>query len=191
MKLNHVMLDLETTGTKVGCAPVSIGAVKLCASTLYIDEKNSFYRAIDLESSMRFGLGVSPSTIKWWMQQSEEARAVFNDPNAVGLQQALVEFAEWVAEDGDYSEVQVWGNGAGFDQPILEHAYAVVDIIQPWNHWNARCYRTKRAEAPMVNAPNRVGTHHHALDDALTQARHLCAIWAYEGVTPPVGVLQA
>ena len=174
--LNDVMVDLETLGRKAGCVIVSIGAVKFDPLTGFVDEANSFYRAITVESAMRFGLHVDPGTLKWWMQQSDAARAVFNDSEAVGIQQALVEFAEWVAEDGDCGSVKMWGNGASFDNSILSAAYEAVDILQPWNFWNDRCYRTIKAlnpQAPFV----REGTHHNAVDDAVSQAKHLVSMF--------------
>ncbi len=177
--LTNVMVDLETLGRRAGCAIVSIGAVKFDPLSGFVDTDNAFYRAITVESAVRFGLHIDPSTLKWWMQQDDAARAVFNDPEAVGIQQALVEFAEWADEDGEYDGIKLWGNGASFDNPILSAAYEAVDIIQPWKFWNDRCYRTKKAECPQVPFV-RIGTHHNAVDDALSQARHLCDILAYQ-----------
>lgn len=182
--LTNVMVDLETLGRRAGCVIVSIGAVKFDPVTGFVDTDNSFYRAITVESAMRFGLTIDPGTLKWWMQQSKEARAVFNDPDAVTIQQALVEFAEWVADDGEYGAVKMWGNGASFDNPILSAAYEAVDIITPWMFWNDRCYRTKKAECPQVPF-NRVGVHHNAVDDAVSQAIHLCAILAHQRGAAP------
>ena len=183
--MDDVMVDLETLGRRAGCIIPAIGAVKFDPMTGVVDEENSFYRAITVESCARFGLGFDPSTVKWWLDQSKEARAVFSDPNAVGIQQALVEFAEWCDEDGNYGDIKMWGNGASFDNPILSAAYERVDIIQPWEFWNDRCYRTKKADYPEVKFV-RKGIAHHALDDAISQAHHLCAIYAKQfGLATP------
>ena len=179
MILNDVMVDLETLGKRAGCVIVSIGAVKFDPKTGFVDVDNSFYKAITVESAMRYGLTVDPDTLRWWMRQSKEAQFVFNDPAATSLQAALVEFAEWVDEDGVYGDIKMWGNGASFDNPILAAAFEAVDIIQPWQFWNDRCYRTKKAEAKAVPF-NRVGLAHNALDDAVSQAHHLCQIYAAE-----------
>lgn len=177
--LNDVMVDIETLGRRAGCAIVSIGAVKFDPKAGFVDTDNSFYRVITVESAMRHGLTVDPSTLRWWMRQSKEAQFVFNDPSATSLQAALVEFAEWVGEDGGYGDVQMWGNGASFDNPILAAGFEAIDVIQPWRYWNDRCYRTRSAEAKAVPF-NRVGLAHNALDDAVSQAIHLCAIYAAE-----------
>lgn len=178
-KLNDVMVDLETLGRRAGCVIVSIGAVKFDPKTGFVDTNASFYRAITVESAMRYGLRVDPDTLRWWMRQSNEARAVFDDPSATSIQAALVEFAEWVDEEGEYDNVKMWGNGASFDNPILAAGFEAVDIIQPWHFWNDRCYRTKKAEHREVPF-NPVGLAHHALDDAVSQAHHLCDIFAAE-----------
>jgi exodeoxyribonuclease VIII len=47
--------------------------------------------------------------------------------------------------------------------------------MQPWRHWNDRCYRTVKSLYPDVKL-ERVGTHHNAVDDAESQARHLIAM---------------
>lgn len=179
MILNDVMVDLETLGKRAGSVILSIGAVKFDPKTGFVDTNGSFYRAVTLESAVRYGLTIDPDTLRWWMRQTKEAQAVFNDPTAVSIQAALVEFAEWCDEDGNYDDIKMWGNGASFDNPILAAAFEAVDIIQPWKFWNDRCYRTKKAEAKHVPF-NRVGLAHNALDDAVSQATHLCQIYAAE-----------
>ena len=179
MVLNNVMVDLETLGRRAGCVIVSVGAVKFDPQTGFVDTDNTFYKAITVESAMRYGLRVDPDTLRWWMRQSDAARAVFDDPNATSIQAALVQFAVWVSEDGEYDNVKMWGNGASFDNPILAAGFEAVDIIQPWQFWNDRCYRTKKADHRDIPL-NHNGVAHNALDDAVAQAHHLCAIFAAE-----------
>jgi len=148
-------------------------------TTGFVDVDNAFYEVVDIEYSMRAGLVAEADTLKWWMKQSDEARAVFSSPDAVSLPAALVRFAEWVSDDGDYGDVKMWGNGAGFDNPILSAAFAAGGIKQPWYHRNDRCYRTKCADykhLPFV----REGVHHNAKDDAVSQAKHLFKLLAEE-----------
>ncbi|MGL4753492.1 MAG: 3'-5' exonuclease [Aeromonadaceae bacterium] len=164
--MSHIMLDLETMGNGPQAAIIAIGAVAFDLSGI----KDRFYTQVSLESSVRAGLITDPSTIMWWMQQSDEARAAFKDNDkAVALGGALVQFAEWLrAASGE----QVWGNGASFDNAILGNAYRAVGTEQPWKFWNDRCYRTFKS---LFNAVpmQRIGTHHNALHDAESQAQHL------------------
>ncbi len=165
--MNNVMVDLETPDNKPTSGIVSIGAVKFDATGISDDR---FYCVVDLQSSIDAGLTVSASTISWWMKQSDQARAVFNEPDACHLAIALQLFAAWLPDN-----CKLWGNGAGFDNPILANAYAALKMQQPWDFWNDRCYRTIAAMHPN-NRRQQQGTHHNALDDAISQAQHLIAI---------------
>ena len=100
------------------------------------------------------------------MNQSAEAKKVFDDASIVTLPTALVALARWIGEDAI-----MWGNSARFDLGILEYAYDSCLIPVPWDHRNERCYRTLKALHPEIKIM-RSGTHHNALDDATSQAHH-------------------
>lgn len=158
---NHIMVDLETADNVATAAIVSIGAVIFAGPRA----GETFYTAVDLQSSLTAGLTMSVDTMQWWGNQSAEARAVFDDPMRVPLVEALAAFDEFVPEGA-----KVWGNGASFDNAILAMAYRLCGLDLPWKFWDDRCYRTVAA-----HLPRRVqqGTHHNALDDAISQADHL------------------
>jgi hypothetical protein len=78
----------------------------------------------------------------------------------------------------------VWGNGASFDCVILGNAYRAVGDEPPWKYFNERCYRTAKAMLPAVPF-ERIGTHHHALDDAASQAQHLIKMLRAQKSTLP------
>lgn len=178
-----VMLDLETLGTEPFAPILSIGAC-----TFYLGETpagqepiaDSFYQAIDIESSLTLGMRPSGATLKWWMNQSAEALAVFNDPAACSLPDALDAFTDWI----NSRPVSVWGNSARFDCGLLAAAYKACSKELPWMFWNERCYRTFK-NAPGANsvALQRFGTHHNALDDAISQALHLRGIFSALGLS--------
>lgn len=162
----HVMIDLETMGTRPNAPIVAIGAVAFDANTLGPE----FYTVVDLGDAVSEGAVIDPNTVLWWMQQSDEARAVFKrDGEPLGF--ALGEFRQWICDldlDG------VWGNGASFDNVILSEAYRRLGTETPWPFWKDRCYRTVKN---MFDVPmGRIGVHHNALDDAKTQAMHLMRI---------------
>lgn len=166
--MNNIMLDLETMGTNSNAAIVAIGAVKFGNGQL----GDEFYQVVDLQSCVNVGLTIDPSTVMWWMQQSDEARAQFNR-TAIPIIPALVQFGEWMEYDPD---TQMWGNGAAFDNVILANAYRACGLDSPWTFMNDRCYRTMKAMYPSI-PKTRIGTYHNALDDAKTQAVHLMEIW--------------
>ena len=162
--MNHVMVDLETVDNVPTSAIVSIGAVIFDASGV---SERTFYEVLDLQSSLDAGLTMSADTVAWWMKQSESARAVFQQK---GDHAALVlsRFGSWLPRD-----CKLWGNGASFDNAILACSYRAFRMPPPWAFWNDRCYRTAVAGLARLE---RVGTHHNALDDAISQARHLVAV---------------
>jgi DNA polymerase III epsilon subunit-like protein len=170
---NHAVVDLETLGTDPYAPILAIGA---CA--FRVDDNvpitDAFYQAVALDSCLQLGLRPSASTIQWWMDQAEGARkAAFNDPQAVTLPLALDAFTDWL----NSRPLKLWGNSARFDLGLLEAAYKACGKEVPWHFRDERCYRTiKTLPGARVIELERFGTHHNALDDALSQALHLRAI---------------
>lgn len=165
-----VMLDLETMGSGPSAAIVAIGAVEFSALNGTIGRK--FYRVVDLDTAVRWGGVIDAATVMWWLRQSDVARGALN-AEGMPLVRALVEFTDWLMGCGD--GVKVRGNGAAFDNVILASAYRRADMVVPWQHRNDRCYRTVKAMCPDVKM-ERAGTHHNALDDAISQAQHLIEV---------------
>ena len=163
---NNVMLDLETWGTTPGCAIASIGAV------IFDDQEitSTFYQRVELSSCVDAGLAVDAETLRWWFEQSNEVR---QEAFAAGmpLSRALLKLNEFIL-GRKHVEPVVWGNGAGFDNVILEACYKACGLPTPWKFYNNRCYRTVKNLLPSIKL-ERQGTHHNALHDAISQAEHL------------------
>lgn len=168
--ITRIMLDLETMGAAPGSAILAIGAVKFGGGQFLSD----FYCRIDLESCGVFGMTMDPKTILWWMQQSEEARNEITKEGLI-LVSAIEEFDMWLKRVSVDTEIEMWGNGAGFDNVLLTNAYDLLRKKRPWKYSNDRCYRTVKNLYPDVQM-ERTGTHHNALDDARSQAMHLMAM---------------
>lgn len=154
------MIDLETLGTTPGCAIVSIGACSFDMEGI----KEKFYQAVDI-SRLPSGT-IDAGTVKWWLQQSDAARAVFTDQEATTLAIALERFAEFWDRNGG---IFLWGHGAAFDAPILDAACNRAGVRSLAKFWNYRDTRTLYALAD-VSPAREAGTHHNALDDAVAQA---------------------
>lgn len=170
--MRDVMIDLETMGTRPGSAVVALGACFFDRATAQIGE--TFDRVISLKSNAEHGLTIDPDTVMWWMRQSEEARSILQAGEE--LSAVLCAFTAWLFEQGT-GPVRPWGNAASFDCGLLACAYRAIGQSVPWKFWDERCYRTLKEEnkdVPFV----RSGTAHHALSDAISQARHACAIYA-------------
>ncbi len=176
-KAVHVMLDLETLGTKPGSVIFAIGAVAFSFRTGEIVDR--FYHPIMPSSCVHHGLVIDSDTVMWWMKQNAEARAELEKAELQGcsLRMILELFSEWLPRC--IAGTRVWGNGSDFDNELLEAAYdlpAMKGIEMPWNpKRNNRCYKTVRALSP-VKAPDTGKPRHHALHDAERQALHLMAM---------------
>lgn len=176
---NHVMIDLETMGTGNKAAIVSIGAAKFNLEDGIVD---TFHVGVELASNKAVGMEIDAGTVMWWLNEDRaEARKAWLALDKVELVEALYGFASWLSSAPETQIeaddiVGVWGNGATFDNVILRNAYAGAGIECPWPFWKDRCFRTMKAQWTGY-LPQRKGTHHAALDDAIWQAEALRTIW--------------
>lgn len=173
--LTDVMIDFETLGTVADSVILSIGAVKFDLNSDEVDE-NGFYSVLSIDSQLAAGRVIDESTLRWWMTQDEAARKVFSEP-AEHIDAVLQEFHAWFDPDL-YDKYSVWSNGADFDLPMIQHAFSRGGYDIPWRFWNNRCFRTLKnlPRAKKIPAPANP-IKHHAMFDALTQAKHAQAIW--------------
>ncbi|WP_423221008.1 3'-5' exoribonuclease domain-containing protein [Enterobacter ludwigii] len=178
----HLMVDIEAFGKKADSPVVSIGAVFFDPSTGHTGSE--FYKVISLESAMASGGVPDASTIIFWLKASPEARSELVMDDAIPLDDALLQLNEFIAENAanGAESVQVWGNGATYDNVLLEASYDRTGIPCPWKFWNNRDVRTivelgkaigckPRYEIPFEGEP------HKAISDALHQVKYVSAIW--------------
>jgi exodeoxyribonuclease VIII len=173
------MIDIETWGTENDAVIVSLGAVKF---DLHVASKDiisdSFYVAIDPQSCMAYKLSVSANTLKWWMDPArDKPRNDWIESEKVDLATALDGFSQWYGT----RSLPTWGNGATFDNIIMRSAFKAVGMELPWDFWDDRCYRTFKNLAPEIKLV-RKGDHHNALDDAISQAKHMQEITDHLGI---------
>lgn len=178
--MNHLMIDLETMGNKPNAPIVSIGAVFFEPSTAELGA--AFYRVVSLKSAVSGGAVPDADTIMWWMQQSEEARAAIFDKDAITISAALIKLNTFIRDNADSGKVQVWGNGATFDNVILRASYDRESIPCVWHFANDRDVRTivELGRAIGINPRRDIpfeGDMHNALADAKYQAKYVSAIW--------------
>ncbi|EON3118028.1 3'-5' exoribonuclease, partial [Escherichia coli] len=173
----HLMIDLETMGTNTNAPIVVIGAVFFDPQTGEIGPV--FYIVISLTDAMNTGAVPDGGTIEWWLKQPSEARAAILT-DQVKLKDALSQFREFINEYSDEKFVQVWGNGATFDNAILRTSYERLDIPCPWRYYNDRDVRTIVELGKTIDFDARTvipfeGVRHNALDDARHQAKYVTA----------------
>lgn len=173
---DHLMIDLETMGKNPDAPIISIGAIFFDPQTG--DMGPEFSKTIDLETA---GGVIDRDTIKWWLKQSREAQsAIMTDE--IPLDDALLQLWEFIDENSGEFFVQVWGNGANFDNTILRRSYERQGIPCPWRYYNDRDVRTIVELGKAIDFDARTaipfeGERHNALDDARYQAKYVSVIW--------------
>lgn len=180
--MKHIMLDIETLDTCTTAVVVSIGAVAFNPGTRELGERLYIPLARTISYQQGIGRTVSGDTMQWWMKQSPEVRAVFSDnSNPRTLSESLTMFSDFHARNGG-PEAKLWGYGVDFDNMIVGSLYGAAGVERPWSYRQNRCLRTMKDMAEsrgLVLHTVRSGTHHNALDDAVTQAQQLQEIYAW------------
>ena len=172
----HLSVDLETMGTNPDAPINSIGGKFFDPETGEMGPE--FSKTIDAKTG---GGTVDISSIEWWLVQSSEARSAIL-VNQIPLDDALLQFREFISEHSDEKLVQVWGNGATFDNVILRRSYERQGIPCPWRYHNDRDVRTIVELGKTIGFDARTaipfeGVPHNALDDTRHQAKYVSAIW--------------
>ncbi|EEW2616070.1 3'-5' exoribonuclease [Escherichia coli] len=173
---HHLMIDLETMGKNPDAPIISLGAIFFDPQTGEMGPE--FSKTIDLDTA---GGVIDRDVIKWWLKQSREAQsAIMTDE--IPLDDALLQLREFIDENSGEFFVQVWGNGANFDNVILRRSYERQGIPCPWRYCNDRDVRTIVELGKAIDFDARTaipfeGERHNALDDARYQAKYVSAIW--------------
>lgn len=173
--MRNISLDLETMGVTSGAPVLAIGAVEF--DTEHGVTGRAFYATIGLADAVAHGGKMDADTVLWWLRQSDAARQELTGKTGSTVD-VLQAFTAWVEAGGvPHDHRRVWGNGPRFDCGLLAETYARVGLAPPWPHWGERCFRTVRDLRPDLPV-ERVGVHHNAHADALTQAVHMLKILA-------------
>lgn len=180
MGMNHIMVDLETLGTKPTSVFLSLAAIQFDIDTGQTGKL--FDEHIELETALRYGLTMNASTIEWWMKQDADTRRqMFN--NKLPLSTVLIKFSNFIHEmsvDLNVPEpLLFWGNSASFDLGILGNAFDVVDIERPWKYSDERCYRTVTKLFPDVGKDIENKHNHVPLADCFYQIARLHKVWTH------------
>lgn len=178
-KLGHLMVDIETMGTKSKSVILSLAAVEFDIETGETGQE--FYEKIDFQTALDVGLEVSASTILWWLKQNEKARLELAEAKSKSIHQVLVEFSQFVKKvKPESGPLQVWGNSARFDLGLLDDAYRAIKIETPWVFWDERCVRTLVSFAPGIKKETVFkGDAHNALHDCHHQIEYCHKTWKH------------
>lgn len=135
MKMDSVMIDLETMATGPNAAVIQIGAVVFNSRTGYA-KSDPFEVDVDLHSALLLGGEVDASTVQFWRDQG--GLQPKHPPKA--MRSALTDLASWL---GKYPDLKrVWAQGPSFDVAVLEGYYRRAGIPIPWGYSMPRDTRT-------------------------------------------------
>jgi hypothetical protein len=168
-----LMLDLETLDSDPNATIISIGAVAFDREGLDTVEsiqqpERIFHITVDTWEQGLHGRTMSGDTVRWWLQQSEEARMAVAKPQ-MNLGPALQHLKNFVKE---HEILCLWGYGATFDNVIIEQAMKAYKLKPLVAYRNHRCARTviQLANVPCPEDASLAFTSHNALADAQRQA---------------------
>lgn len=184
--MKHMMVDLETMGTRPYSVICSIGAYifdpdtdnagALVSPALIWDQTHMFYRVIDMESAEKIGLRLRAGTVKWWLDRDRDAQQAIITKNCVGIVQALQDLGGFYRDSGAQ---RVWSHGASFDLPLLADAYECADLRVPWSFRDIRDTRTLYELAGLPQNFHQPATGAHvAIMDAWQQSVAACMAFA-------------
>lgn len=168
--MNQVMIDLETLGTGADAVILSIAAVRFDPHTPHTFEEFpelEFYRTgINIETQA--GGVITDGTFRWWMERSYAARKEHLEETCT-LHQALMDLNRFMRREKVHG---VWGNGADFDNAILQQAWQRFQMGgQLYPFWTNRCFRTFMALLDPDKTHRPASNDHNALNDCRNQIR--------------------
>lgn len=168
-----LMLDIETLGINSTAPILSIGWCYFNYDQPELEPYNKGHAHFDVvEQCKKYGRVIDPDTVRWWFNQSDNARSAVFAPRPSSFQAFMAGLAAKL--DGADS---VWAKGPDFDCVILKSLADACGFSYRWPFWKHRCVRTLCALFPeLANSVAMEGTAHNALADAIHQANQVRAI---------------
>lgn len=170
MALFDIMVDIEALSRKSNAVVLTIGAVRFDRYSEALADP--FHLRLPVQEQIDAGAHVEFETIRWWMEQSDNARqSAFYGPMANSLVEGLNKFSRYL-QRVSRAQACLWSNGPSFDSAILQNTYSRVGLPWPLPYNADRDCRTlfelayPKGDTPLVDT----GVSHNALDDAKRQA---------------------
>jgi len=190
-KVINIAVDIETLSLHENAAIVSIGAVPFDKEKGIIEHIQKFYEAVNATTCAFSGMHFSEDTVKFWTEQSDEAKAALTNQTPVSIREALENFVNYVESISGPEDVEIciWAQGSDFDIPILR--WGIRNVLQikdvPWKHTQVRDARTYILEGielvhGVLDKPydvltkNKDWVKHSSLADAMQLARNVTEV---------------
>ena len=176
----HVMINIETLSTKPNAAIMQVAAVLFdLQGTMRVPMFNEY---VTLESQQDY-CRVDTDTIRFWFGVEPNARAhiIEGFDRAMPIKTVLNRLILWPLQNFDikWENIDtVWAKPSTFDIPILETAFANLNISAPWQYSQVKDVRSfvqgLTGDDRLPSLPN--GGYYmpnHAVDDCKMQIRSL------------------
>ncbi|MDD3037949.1 3'-5' exonuclease [Bacteroides sp.] len=164
-KVIDIALDIETLSKRETAAIISIAALPFdkydikerpeMFPDLLVKEGGCsslepFYQVVNATSCALIGMHFEMDTVRFWAEQSPEAKAALLGDDIVSIGTAMesfVKYIECLKEKYD-ADIHIWAQGLDFDIPIVRNAIrtAINQITYPWEYSHVRCARTNILE---------------------------------------------
>lgn len=143
----NLMVDIETFSTKPDALIIQIGAALEEYRGQEPADWPTFLVSLNTDTiPLPMEYDVSPETVKWWSQQSQEAKDSLTINREHSVAEMLDQFNWWLESYGfkpsSTGEPQIWANPPTFDLVILRNAYETELVDKPWHYRQERCCRT-------------------------------------------------
>ena len=176
--------DIETLAKTPNAKIGAIGVVLV--DVVEGREAGRFYTPVCLDSQP--DRVEEQSTVEWWEQQREAHPDAYTqmyaeDIDRMSLPAALEALSAFLKCNFGDKKIQFMGNGPEFDNVILAHAYEQAELEVPWHYSGNQSLRTALWMGQVLRgiepkyAIAFMGTQHHALHDAVHEARCLLAVF--------------
>jgi hypothetical protein len=163
--MTHIMVDIESLGTRPGC-------VVLAAAFVRFSDGAHTTLNLSIPDQQALGLEIDPATATWWQTQEQQHPGAWAaaTSNPVPLRAALDHISAWLNwAEPDIFQRMIWCHGATFDAPILGEVFRKAGMEPPWKFWNIQCTRTLYNLAGVDPKAFAVPPPHVALNDAIGQ----------------------
>jgi hypothetical protein len=185
IKPEGIMVDIETLSTHpFNAAVLSIGAVRFAMKKdAPVIIGTPYLSVLDLNAQIAAGREVSNDTIKFWRDQTPEARKHWADGTPMRVNDALHSFYEFYGGSKD-PDLPIWANGICFDIGNLESLYRQFFPPNriPWKYNATRDARTMYRAIPELRSrpPSAMGgADHDPVVDCRNQVWGLWEHWPH------------
>ncbi len=136
MNEKHIVIDLETVDLLPTAGILSIGASVFVPQDILGGSpvEREFYINVDVSTCIEKGMTFSWDTLYWWFKQDAKAGSDLQE-NKNDIVWALRELNDFIRTDID---IHIWGNPSKFDISILENAYRLCGMGEPWDRKEVR-----------------------------------------------------